>query len=61
MYHRVEFVAKAQCVPEKELVEFARVNHQKYGIVDYQEGKVPMVSTWYCDDLVRNFRKQYRG
>jgi hypothetical protein len=29
MYHRVEFVAKAQCVPEKELVEFASVNHQK--------------------------------
>ena len=59
MIHRVAYVAESRRLPEKELVAFAVANHDKYGIIDHDKAE-PYVSTWYCDDLVRDFRKQSR-
>lgn len=61
MWHRVADVAKERNVPEAELLKFARDNESKYSVIYVDVGQYPMVSTWNVDDLVRDFRKQWRG
>lgn len=61
MWTRVSQVAENRRLPADKLVEFAVKNESKYGIIDFEEGKEPMVNTWYCDDLVRDFRKAFLG
>jgi hypothetical protein len=61
MWHGVKQVAKSHRLPEEAFVQFARANENKYGLIDCEADKEPMVNTWYCNDLVRDFRKQWRG
>jgi hypothetical protein len=59
MWTRVAEVAEHSRLPIAEMVEFAIKHEAKYGIINTETH--PMVGTWYCNDLVRDFRKVSLG
>jgi hypothetical protein len=59
MWTRVSEVAEHRRLPVAEMVAFAIKYEDKYGIIDTETE--PMVGTWYCNDLVRDFRKSSLG
>jgi hypothetical protein len=55
MWHEVNFVATIMKLPKADLVDFALSHECKYGIII--ENGDAMVSTFNCDDLIKDFRK----
>lgn len=60
MYVKVSDLAKERKVDETKLIEYATAKTVKYSIIKDSMGNL-IVSTWYADDLVRDFRKQWLG
>lgn len=59
MWNPVALVAKTNRVDPEQLIDFARANEAKYGIVEERPG-CPEVNTWHTNDLINDFKEQHR-
>jgi len=56
MRHHLKITASNFKIDEQKLTTFALENHRKYGIID--ENGFVTTSTWYTDNLVKDFKNQ---
>ena len=55
MWHPLERIAENRKLDKTKLIEFARVFHNQYSIID-EESENPLISNWWVDDFVQHFK-----